>query len=346
MAEKSLRNQAEEIIVAVDHDLQAVESKAVTVQDEVNQRANAILDSLFRVVSDVDVEAATARVAALKAKNPDASLETLSKKLIRDKCQRTGTVGAVTSGAGLIPGIGTAAAVTLGVAADIGATFKLQAELVLELAALYDYPLTEEEKQRIVMLITGLSAGTTALARKAGQQAAVKVSEKLAEKSVLKALPVVGVIASAGTNVLSTYVIGQRADAYFRLGPEAVGSWSDSLRAVTGVDERDITAWLSESGKSTGAALAAGAGRVGEAGKVAGNAMAAGAGRAAESMGVGAQKAGSLAQQGFTAYIGWLVLFWGTVFRYAGKFINALWQGLAFVPRKIMAWTGRKKQAK
>lgn len=347
MPEKSLKSQAQEIIVAVDHDLQEVESKAPTIQDEVNTRANAIMENVFRVVSDVDLEAAIARVNQLKKEYPEAPTEELSKRLISKKCQRTGTVGAVTSGAGLIPGIGTAAALTLGVAADIGATFKLQAELVLELAALYQYPLTDEEKQRIVMLITGLSAGTSALARKAGQRASLKMGEKFAEKSVLKALPVVGVIASAGTNVLSTYVIGQRADAYFRLGPEAVGSWSDSLRAISGVDERNIMAWLSESGKSTGTAIVAGAGRVSEAGKAAGGAIATGAGKMAESVGPalssGAKKAEETARWGISAYINWLVLFWTTVFRYIGKIFHVIWMVISFVPRKIINWVSRKK---
>jgi len=342
MKEKSLKNQAQEIIVAVDRDLQEVESKAVTVQNEVNSRANIIMEGIFRVVSDVDLEAATARVKALKEEHPDASPEELSRKLIREKCRRTGTVGAVTSGAGLIPGIGTAAAATLGVAADIGATFKLQAELVLELAALYDYPLTDEEKQRIIMLITGLSAGTNALARKAGQQAAVKVGERMAEKSVLKALPVVGVIASAGTNVLSTYVIGQRADAYFRLGPEAVGTWGDSLRAISGIDERNIGSWLAESGKATGAAIVSGAEKVGEAGKAAGQSMMAGAGNVVNSVGPvvssGAKKAGETARWGFKAYIRLVVTFWTTVFRYIGKFFHFIWIIVAFIPRKIMGW--------
>jgi hypothetical protein len=344
--EKSLKNKAEEIMVSVDRDLQTVDSKALTVQKDVNAKANVIMNTIFGVVSDVDLEAATARVKALKEANPDASLEELSQKLIRDKCQRTGAVGVVTSGAGLIPGIGTAAAVTLGVAADIGATFKLQAELVLELAALYDYPLTEEEKQQVVMLITGLSAGTSALARKAGQAAAVKIGEKFAEKSILKALPVVGVIASAGTNAFSTYIIGKRADAYFRLGPEAVGSWSDSLRAITGVDEREFGSWLAESGRATGSAIASGVGMVGQAGKAAGEAVAGGASKVAGVMGPalssGAARAGETAQKGLRLYLGWFVSFWKTVFKIIGAILGFIWAVLTFIPRKVLGLFKRK----
>ncbi len=349
MAEKSLKNQAEEIMVAVDHDLREVESKALVSQDEVDAKANAIMKTVFGVISDVDIEAAAARIRALREKHPAASPAELSQMLIRDKCQRTGTVGAVTSGAALIPGLGTAAATTLGVAADIGATFKLQAELVLEIAAIYDYPLTEEEKQQIVLLTTGLSAGTSALTRKAGQAVAIRVGEKLAEKAVqktfVKALPVVGVIASAGTNVLSTYIIGQRADAYFRLGPEAVGTWADSLRAISGVDERKITSWLAVSGKATGAALALGAGKVGAVGQAAGGAVASGAGKVAQTATSGAKQAGQTAQVGLKAYFRWVIAFWTAVFRLVGYVLGFIWAVIAFIPRQIIGLFRRKDKS-
>jgi hypothetical protein len=259
---KSLKDRAEEIMASIDHDVQrATEAQVPATLAKVDSKADAIMKTVFGIVSDVDIEAASERVRKLAEEFPEASPQELSQKLIREKCQRTGAVGAATSGTGLIPGLGTAAALTLGVAADIGATFKLQAELVLEIAAVYSYPLTEQEKQQVVMLITGLSVGTAALARRAGQTAAFKIGERFTGRAFLKALPVVGVIGSAGTNVLSTYIIGQRADAYFRLGPEAVGSWGDSVRAITGVDERKIGHWLAEGGKVTGLAVAAGAGK-------------------------------------------------------------------------------------
>lgn len=347
--EQSLKSQAEEIIVAVDHDLQEVETKAMAVQKEVDAQANAIMNTIFDAVSDVDIEAAATRVKALREMYPDASPEELAQRLIRDKCRRTGTVGAVTSGAGLIPGIGTAAAVVLGVAADIGATFKLQAELVLEIAAVYNYPLTDEEKQRLVMVITGISAGTITLTRRAGQAVSIKMGEKFAEKAFLKALPVIGVFASAGTNVLSTYIIGQRADTYFRLGPEAVGSWGDSLRAISGVDERKIGNWLAESGKATGTAIVSGADKVGKAGKTAGEAVTTGASKVAGTVGsavsTGANKAGETAQKGFRAYIRLVVAFWTAISRWIGKILNFIWIVISFIPRKIIGLFRRKDKS-
>ncbi|MFC1974870.1 hypothetical protein ACFLXQ_00560 [Chloroflexota bacterium] len=323
MTEKrSLKTQAEEIMTAVDRDLKQVsQAKTPAMLAEVDSKANAIAQRIYNSISDVDIAEAAAKVDKLKEKYPQASPQELSQKLIREKCERTGVVGAVTSGAGLIPGIGTAAAITLGAAADIGATFKLQAELVLEIATVYDYPLSDEEKQRVVMVITGISAGTTVLARRAGQSVAIKVSEKAAEKAiektVIKALPIVGVLASAGTNVLSSYIIGQRADAYFRLGPEAVGTWGDSLRTITGVDERKVTRWVAESGK------------------VAGQKVATGAGKVAGAVGAGAQKAGQTTKAGFQAYIRWLVTFYTAVFRFIGRVLVFIWAVIAFIPRKV-----------
>jgi hypothetical protein len=341
MTDLSLKTQAQEIMTAVDRDLQqAVAASPPAALAQIDAKANAIVNTIFGVIADVDLAAAAGRVKRLKEKFPDVAPSDLSQRLIREKCQRTGAVGAVTSGAGLIPGLGTAAAVTLGTAADIGATFKLQAELVLEVAAVYDYPLSDQEKQRLVLLITGLSAGAGTLARKAGQAVAIKVGERVAEtaaeKAVLKALPVVGVIASAGTNALSTYVIGQRADAYFRLGPEAVGDWSDSLRAITGVDERKITAWVAESGKSAGQTIATGASMVaGGAVKVAGT--------VGPALASGAQAAGQTAQKGARFYFRWLVRFWTAVFWGVAEVFSFLWAVVSFAPRKIIGLLKRKK---
>ena len=159
MTEKSLKTQAEEIMVAVDQDLQqATAAQASTQLQKIDEQAGTISRLIYNAISDVDIQAATDKIQRLREKYPDASPQELSQKLIREKCQKTGVIGAVTSGAGLIPGVGTAAAITLGTAADIGATFKLQAELVLEIAAIYDYPLSDEEKQRVVLMITGISA--------------------------------------------------------------------------------------------------------------------------------------------------------------------------------------------
>lgn len=223
---------------------------ATEVDDSQQAAKSGILDKVagyvVAAINDADEQDAAVRVQELRQRMPAAATDELAEVLIRHKCRQAGAIGAVTSGASIIPGLGTVAALTFGVAADIGLTFKLQAELVLEMAAAYEHPLSQAEKQRVVMLITGISAGANQVLNKVGREIAESATERLASKSLAKAIPVLGVAASAGTNVASTYVIGRRAQAYFSQGEAVIGNWADSMRAITGVDERRLTGWLAE----------------------------------------------------------------------------------------------------
>ncbi|MFQ5577660.1 MAG: hypothetical protein ACE5G8_11825 [Anaerolineae bacterium] len=327
----SFKRQAQEILNAVERELSDNGAKKQLGEPETRGKLDTLFGTLLGVAHNVNLADAALRVEQLVNDHPGAPPETLVRKLIKAKCRQTAAVGAVTSGAGLVPGIGTAAALVLGTAADIGATFKLQAELVLEVAHLHGYSLNEAEKDRLVWLITGLSAGSSALARKAGQQATLKLGEKFAEKSLVKALPIIGVIASSGTNVLSTYIIGLRADAYFRLGLDGLTDWDDSLRAITGVDERKIMRWLAEGSKTTGAALAGQAEKVSDFGRTAGASLA-----------QSAAGAGQLGKTATRTYVKWLKGFWKAVFGLLSHMFGLLWPVVTMVPRKSAALFRRK----
>jgi hypothetical protein len=106
----------------------------------------------------------------------------------------------------------------------------------------------------------------------------------------------------------------------------------DSLRAVTGVDERKVGGWLTDGGRATGSTVALGAGKVGQAGKAAGGAVAA-----------GAQKAGQATQTGLKAYLGWLVAFWTAIFNLVGWLFRTIWLVISFIPRKIVGLFSRKE---
>jgi hypothetical protein len=205
-----------------------------------------VTNYITRSINDADLEAAAKRVATLREKYPTDTPEALANRMIKNKCFQAGAVGAVTSAAAMIPGLGTFAALTFGVAADIGMTFKLQAEMVLEIASAYQHELTPAEKQRVILVVTGVSAGVNQVAQAAGKRIAQKATEQLAQKSVLKAIPFVGAGASAGVNIASTYIIGQRAKSYFSLSPAEMADWNQSARAISGVDERVVTEWLVE----------------------------------------------------------------------------------------------------
>ena len=106
--------------------------------------------------------------------------------------------------------------------------------------------------------MTGVSAGANRALARAGSEVAEQVGTRIASKSLVKAIPIFGVAASTATNAVGTYVVGKRAQAYFREGPEAVASWSDSLRALSGVDERQVGRWLKSASQSSGRGLRGG----------------------------------------------------------------------------------------
>lgn len=247
---------------------------------------SGVTKRVTQAISDADEAAAATRVAKLRETKPDALPTELVSLLIQQKCWQTGAVGAVTSSAALIPGLGTLASLTFGVAADIGMTFKMQAELVLEIAAAHGHELTPDEKQKAILIVTGISAGANKLLEELGKQIAQQATERLAQKSITKAIPLIGVAASAGSNILTTYIIGWRADAYFRLGPEAVGDWLQSIRATTGVDEREIINWLTGTTERSWELVSSGmqstAGAVIVAGQSAGEIVVVGAGKVSE----------------------------------------------------------------
>ncbi|MFZ1768370.1 MAG: hypothetical protein WAU00_04180 [Caldilinea sp.] len=224
----------------------------------------SIVDRTLRTVNDADAYAAAQRVAEISTQrrlHDDALVE----HLIRQKAQQTGGVGAATSAAALIPGFGSVAAFTVGVVTDVGVTLRLQSELVLEIAAARGRTLTPSEARNALLVVTGLNMGAERLINQASRKLAERTAERFAGRALIKAIPFVGIAISAGANILMTYIIGRRADAYFRVGPEAVGDWGDSIRAVTGVDERKLVGWLGNVMVDFGRLFVGGAQRLGSA---------------------------------------------------------------------------------
>ncbi len=160
--------------------------------------------------------AAEARVLALRRRDPGVTVEVLAERIIRRACGRTAAVGALTSSAGLVPGLGTIASITVGVAADVTATLRLQADMVLELAALYGVRLAETDRTRVLAIVTGVSSASTAAAGKVGRKLARVATERAASRWVAHAVPFVSVAATAGLNSVSTYMIGRSATLYFK----------------------------------------------------------------------------------------------------------------------------------
>jgi uncharacterized protein (DUF697 family) len=206
-----------------------------------------LVDQMMGAIDKTDAKAALQRVGDLRTKYPDVTNPVLVEHLIRQRCLQAGAVGAVTSGTATIPGLGTVATLVFGVATDVRMTYKIQSELVLEIAAVYGREISLDDKRYIVALVTGMSAGANQVIRKAGAELAAQASKRLAQRAFVKSIPVLGIAASAGVNMLSTYGIGRRAQAYFSRDPVLLAAWDDQMRALTGIDERQLAGWLAES---------------------------------------------------------------------------------------------------
>ena len=208
------------------------------------QPGERILGFILDRIDDADEAAAIDRVRDLREREPDWTAAHLVEELVRRKVRQTAAIGAATAGAGVIPGLGTLVALTIGAVADLGATLRLQTELVLEIAEAHGRRLTKDEKRRVVLLVGGLSAGGGRLLSRGGARLSLSLTQRYAQRWLARAVPFAGIAAAAGVNAVSTYLIGARADALFSRGPESVGSWAESVRALSGLDERRLAAWL------------------------------------------------------------------------------------------------------
>jgi len=154
------------------------------------QITGGLMDYAIKTINNADAKAAAKTAAKVRKKNPKLDVDELADILIKRKCYRTGAVGAITSGVSVLPGIGSV----------------------------------------VALLVTGIGAGSQQLAVRGGEKIAQKATEQLASQAAAKAIPFIGVGVSAGTNILTTYVIGQRAKVG---GVVVAGQKSGELVLVT-----------------------------------------------------------------------------------------------------------------
>lgn len=167
------------------------------------------------------------------------SQKIIAQKIIARYSKISATSGAATSLTSIVPGLGTAVSMVAGGTIDVAISMKLQVDMVMCLAAAYDYDLNNEDAKHMSFLIAGLGAleqaGTTQtskLASKAGVKmverylrgAALETIKQIFKtiginftKSALKkALPFgIGVVVSSSTNYVLTKFVGKQALDWF-----------------------------------------------------------------------------------------------------------------------------------
>ncbi len=241
--EKEARQQTAEMVHGLRKELEDDSQNDLFDQHEPGFAARQ-LHRIFNWFSKVDTREVSKRVENLRQEFPEAGQEQLIEQLIRRKCEQTARIGAATAATGAIPVLGTMFSLTLGMVLDLGAVITSQAELVLEIAEVHGIKMSEAKKRETVFLVMGLGTGAQRLGTRASQQVLNKLAQRYARRWISHAIPVLGIAAAAAVNALSTYLIGRRAQAYFAQGPQAMGDWKSSLRALTGFDELKISDWL------------------------------------------------------------------------------------------------------
>jgi hypothetical protein len=211
--------------------LQAVEL-LVAGPDDIRQRVEAARADTLASPQHRDKNAEDLRLATADA-------------LIERYAAICGRVGAITSAAGAIPGVGTVVALIGASAADLAISMKYQIELVHALALLFGRDITLEEEQRLCYTIAGLGVATQAgllaaerftvasilegaqrLARTRLKRLLIdlfkKIGLRLTQRGLLRAIPLgVGAAFSYTSNKKLTRYIGRRARDFFLANPPA-----------------------------------------------------------------------------------------------------------------------------
>lgn len=258
--------------MATDDESQSIQRSGVSGVGSLDNGSSPVGSSQSGLTQSVDpvTAASIARVAALRTKNPEKTVDALADILIRNRCLQVAGVGAATAGVAAIPSIGALASIAVGSMVDLDSTQKALTELVLDIATLYDYRFAPNEKQHYMMLALGLngsasnngehqnenghgasnsalSSAAEQLIKQGGQKLAQKATQRIASKSVGRAVPVVGVATSAGSNILMTYSAGQRARSYVTTGPASVGQLETSIRNALRIEELKLSDWTLDS---------------------------------------------------------------------------------------------------
>lgn len=199
--------------------------------------------SLWDAVRRTDRALAHKRVAKLRASLPGASRERLHRLLVRNKCLQAGAIGALTAITGAIPGIGRVASFALGPLADTALVSALQAELVIEIFALYDAQMPEHGEKIAILAIAATNLGADEIAREASRWLTHQAGRWIGARWLKRAWPVANIATAAATNIAVTYAIGNRTQALCQIRDATVNDWPALFRRVALIDQDTMMKW-------------------------------------------------------------------------------------------------------
>ncbi|MCL6609998.1 MAG: hypothetical protein K6T66_00505 [Peptococcaceae bacterium] len=193
----------------------------------------------FNPFDYVNEAEARGRVVRLKKTHPEMTRRQLCNIIIAGKSRWFAGSGVITSIPGVLPGLGTLLALLGGTAIDVLVLMYFMAEMITEMAFLYDRDFRRRGHSREAVWVFFSAVGTDTISKNVsrlavkqmGRQAFIKFSQdllltlgiRISQRSVLKIIPLLGAVASGIVNYLLCRKIGNMvADYYESSNP---GEW-------------------------------------------------------------------------------------------------------------------------
>lgn len=193
----------------------------------------------FNPFDYVNEAEAGVRVNRLKKAHPDMTRRQLCNIIISGKSRWFAGSGAITSLPGVFPGLGTLLALLGGAAIDVLVLMYFMAEMIMEMAILYDRDFRRRGPSREAVWVFFSAVGTDTISKNVsrlavkqmGRQAFIKFSQdllftlgiRISQRSMLKIIPLLGAVASGIVNYFLCRKIGNMvADYYESSNP---GEW-------------------------------------------------------------------------------------------------------------------------
>ena len=171
--------------------------------------------------------------------------------LLRRKCGRAATIGALTAGAEAVPGFGRAIGFLFGEALDATMLSGVQRELVEDTFAIYGVALKSDAQRALVDKLHIVGAGASIAADTAIRGLVRRSLGRAGSVLTYRFMPIAPIVTSALTNAAITYTVGKRAQAVAKSGGADVPG---IVQAFTGLDEKRVFEWTMSAIKgSTGA---------------------------------------------------------------------------------------------
>lgn len=198
---------------------------------------------LFNPFTMVNKDEVIKRVEKMKARHPGLSERELCELIIARKARLCGVSGAVTALPAVFPVVGTAVALIGGAALDMLAVGYLMAEMVLEMSAVYGRNLNLPGVSREAVWVMASAVGADT-ANKTMNKAAVHgmsnpafvrlvqeimlaMGVRTTQRTVLRVIPLLGVVISGAVNYVICRRIGKFAADYYERN--LYGGWDNTI---------------------------------------------------------------------------------------------------------------------